>query len=49
MQARDALRERGAFYPTLHVESLDPVPLSVGGGDMFLKANARVSIVVATD
>jgi len=46
VQTRDELRARGAFHPTLHVESLDAVPLSVGGEGLKLKENARVSTVV---
>jgi deoxycytidine triphosphate deaminase len=46
IQTRDELLTRGAFHPTLHVETLDPVPLSVGGAGLKLKENARVSTVV---
>jgi hypothetical protein len=49
VQTRDELRKRGAFHPTLQVESLAPVPLTVGGAGLLLKENARVSTVVATD
>jgi deoxycytidine triphosphate deaminase len=43
VQSCDAVRARGAFHPTLRVESLDHVPLSVGGAGLRLKENARVS------
>ena len=46
VQVRDALRERGAFHPTLRVAELGSVPLSVGGAGIRLKENARVSTVV---
>jgi hypothetical protein len=46
VQTRDELRARGAFHPTLHVESLDIVPLAVGGTGLKLKENARVSTIV---
>lgn len=45
LQTRDAVRARGAFHPTLHVSSLDPVPFAVGGAGLLLKENARVSTV----
>ena len=46
LQTRDAVRARGAFHPTLHVDALDPVPLSVGGAGLRLKENARVSTLL---
>jgi deoxycytidine triphosphate deaminase len=46
LQTRDAVRARGAFHPTIHVDSLEAVPLSVGGG-LLLKQNARVSTLLA--
>ncbi len=46
VQTRDALLERGAFHPTLHVTELPRVPLSVGAAGIRIKANARVSTVV---
>lgn len=49
VQTRDALRERGAFHPTLSVQSLGRVPLSVGGAGLRLKENARVSTVVGVE
>ena len=42
---RDELLARGAFHPTLRVETLDRVPLSVPRGGLRLKENARVSTV----
>jgi len=49
VQTRDAICERGAFHPTLHVRELGPVPLSVGGAGLGLKENARVSTVVEVE
>jgi hypothetical protein len=49
VQPRTELLERGATHPTLHVEELPRVPLSVGGAGLKLKENARVSTVVAAD
>ena len=46
LQTRDELRARGAFHPTLHVRSLDAVPLAVGGDGLELKENARVSTLL---
>lgn len=43
LQTRDAVRQRGAFHPTLVVDSLDRLPLHVGPGGLRLKENARVS------
>ena len=47
VQTRDELRSRGAFHPTLYVDALDPVPLSVGGAGVRLKENARVSTLLS--
>jgi len=44
---RDELRARGASHPTLHVNELSRVPLSVSGGGLRLKENARVSTLLA--
>ncbi|MBV0903789.1 dCTP deaminase/dUTPase family protein [Haloarcula salina] len=49
LQPRTELLERGATHPTLHVDSLPRVPLSVGGAGLKLKENARVSTVVAAE
>jgi len=49
VQTRDAVRERGAFHSTLHVEELGHVPLAVGGAGLKLKENARVSTVVGVE
>ncbi|RXK47284.1 dCTP deaminase [Halorientalis pallida] len=49
VQTRDELLARGAFHPTLRVQELDRVPLSVGGTGLRLKENARVSTVVGLD
>ncbi|RLM39763.1 dCTP deaminase [Haloarcula sp. Atlit-120R] len=49
LQPRTELLERGATHPTLHVDTLSRVPLSVGGAGLKLKENARVSTIVAAD
>jgi len=49
VQPRTELLERGATHPTLHVETLPRLPLSVGGAGLKLKENARVSTIVAPD
>ncbi|MFC6863576.1 dCTP deaminase [Halomicroarcula sp. GCM10025817] len=46
LQPRTELLERGGSHPTLHVETLPRVPLSVGGSGLKLKENARVSTIV---
>ncbi|QGN06130.1 dCTP deaminase [Halorhabdus sp. CBA1104] len=46
LQTRDAVRDAGAFHPSLRVTDLDPVPLSVGGDGIRLKDNARVSTLL---
>jgi hypothetical protein len=46
LQPRRALLERGVTHPTLHVDELPRVPLSVGGAGIRLKENARVSTIV---
>jgi deoxycytidine triphosphate deaminase len=46
VQTRDALRERGAFHPTLEVVELGRVPLSVAGAGIRLKENACISTVL---
>lgn len=47
LQTRSAVLERGAFHPTLTVESLGQVPLFVGQGGLRLKENARVTTLLA--
>jgi hypothetical protein len=49
LQPRDALVERGASHPTLHVRELPHVPLTVPEAGLHLKENARVSMLVAPD
>lgn len=49
LQIRDELRARGASHPTLHVDTLSRVPLSVGGAGIRLKENARVSTLIADE
>ena len=48
LQTRAAVRERGAFHPSLVVEAFDPVPISVGGAGLKIKENARISTVAMT-
>lgn len=43
LSTRHAIRERGAFHPTLLVDSLGRVPLAVGDGGLLVKENARLS------
>lgn len=47
LQVREELRVRGAFHPTLHVDTLDPVPLAVGGSGLRMKENARASTLLS--
>ncbi|MFC6729898.1 dCTP deaminase [Natronoarchaeum mannanilyticum] len=49
LQIRDAVCERGASHPTLHVAELPRVPLSVGGAGLKIKENARVSTLLAEE
>jgi len=49
LQPRDALVERGAGHPTLHVAELPRVPLSVPEAGLHLKENARVSTLVSPE
>lgn len=46
LQTRTELLERGASHPTLHVDTLPRLPLSVGGAGLKIKENARVSTIV---
>jgi len=46
LQPRTELLERGATHPTLQIEELPRVPLSVGGAGLKLKENARISTIV---
>ncbi|ESS06977.1 MAG: hypothetical protein A07HB70_00758 [uncultured archaeon A07HB70] len=43
LQPRAAVVERGGSHPTLRVDELPRVPLTVGGAGLRLKENARVS------
>lgn len=47
LQTREEVRKRGAFHPTVTVEALGRMPLSVGGAGIRLKENARVSTLLA--
>jgi len=46
LQPRDAICERGASHPTLHVEEIERIPISVGGAGLRIKENARVSTLL---
>lgn len=46
LQPRRELLERGAFHPTLFVEQLPRVPISIGDGGIKLKENARISTLL---
>lgn len=46
LQPRGEMLERGASHPTLHGRSIERVPLSVGGGGLRVKENARVSTLL---
>jgi hypothetical protein len=46
LQPRTELLERGLSHPTLHVDELPRVPVSVGGAGIRIKENARVSTIV---
>jgi deoxycytidine triphosphate deaminase len=47
LQPRRETLERGASHPTLFVEQLPRVPLSVSEGGLKLKENARMSTLLA--
>ena len=49
LEPRVALVERGAFHPTITIESLGLVPLAVGDGGLWVKENARVSTLRAAE
>ncbi|QCC46918.1 dCTP deaminase/dUTPase family protein [Halobellus limi] len=46
LQPRTEVLERGASHPSLRVETLPRVPLTVGGAGVRLKENARVSTLL---
>lgn len=47
LQPRDELRERGGAHPTVRIDELGPMPLSVSRGGLRIKENARVSTLLA--
>jgi hypothetical protein len=49
LQPRTAIVERGGSHPTLQVDELPRIPLSVGGAGLLVKENARVSTIVDVD
>jgi hypothetical protein len=46
LQPRTEIVERGGSHPTLRIEELPTVPLTVGGAGLRLKENARVSVLL---
>ncbi|SFR98355.1 hypothetical protein SAMN05216559_2018 [Halomicrobium zhouii] len=46
VQSRTELLERGVSHPTLRVDELPRVPISVGGAGIRIKENARLSTIV---
>jgi hypothetical protein len=46
LQPRTAIVDRGGTHPTLRVEELPTVPLTVGGAGLRIKENARVSTLL---
>lgn len=47
LQTRDEILTRGAFHPTLLVDALHPMPLTVGAAGIHLKENARISTLLS--
>lgn len=46
LQPRTEILERGGSHPTLQLEDLPYVPLTVGGAGLRLKENARISTLL---
>ncbi|MCU4799828.1 dCTP deaminase [Halobacteria archaeon HArc-gm2] len=46
IKPRTELLERGVSHPTLQVDELPRIPISVGGAGIRIKENARVSTIV---
>lgn len=46
LQPRTEILERGASHPTLRIEDLPTVPLTVAGGGLRIKENARLSTIL---
>jgi hypothetical protein len=46
LQPRRELLERGASHPSLHLQELPRIPLTVGGDGLHLKENARISAIL---
>lgn len=46
LQPRQELRERGGAHPTVRVDKLGPMALSVSQGGIRIKENARVSTLL---
>lgn len=49
LQPHRALVERGAFHPTLHLNDLPRIPVSVPSGGVRIKENARVSTLLTPE
>jgi hypothetical protein len=46
LQPRPEVVERGGTHPTLRIEELPTVPLTVGGAGVYIKENARLSTLL---
>lgn len=46
LQPRDEILERGAFHPTVRVNELSRMPLTVSKGGIKIKENARISTLI---
>ncbi|MFB6163474.1 MAG: dCTP deaminase [Halococcoides sp.] len=49
VQPRAELLARGGSHPTVRTDSLDRLPVTVGGAGLRVKENARVSTVIGLD
>lgn len=47
LQPRDELRERGGAHPTVRIDELGPMPLSISRGGLRIKENARISMLLS--
>lgn len=46
LQPRSEIVERGGNHPTLRIEELPTMPLTVGGAGIYIKENARLSTLL---
>lgn len=49
LQPRAEILEQGASHPSIRVESLPMIPLSVSVGGIQIKENARVSVILPVE